>query len=243
MGAAGTRRGATPGARRDAKRSRGRLRLAVACAAVAVVMVLAGCTTAVRIATASLHVQPTVVAIGDSIMKGHGLTAGQAWPALMAEQDGWHLDNLACDGAGFLAIGDDADCGTNFAGLVALATAQHPRLIVIEGSSNDFGQSDQDLLPETVKQLQQLRAALPGTQIIGLSTIWGDTAVPAQLTDVDQQVRTAVENVGGRYLDIGQPLSGHPVWMQSDDVHPTAAGQLAIYAAVQAAFARAGVHA
>jgi len=223
---------------------RGRPRLSLACAAAALLATLVGCAPApLATASPSLDTHPSVVAIGDSIMKGHGLGATQAWPALMAAHDGWRLDNLACDGAGFLAIGADADCGESFSGLVALAVALHPRTIVIEGSSNDFGQRDDDLLPETVKQLAQLRAALPDAQIIGLSTIWGDTTVPAQLADIDQQVRTAVERVGGRFLEIGQPLSGHPEWMQSDDVHPTAAGQLAIYAAVQAAFRKAGVHA
>ncbi len=186
---------------------------------------------------------PTVVTIGDSIMKGHGLSASQAWPALMAEQNGWRLDNLACDGAGFLAVGDDSDCGETFAGLVAHAVALHPRTVIIEGSSNDFGESNDDLLPETRAQLAELRAALPHAQIIGLSTLWGDTAAPAQLADVDQQVRDAVTRVGGVFLTIGQPLSGHPEWMQHDDVHPTAAGQLAIYGAVQTAFDTAHLHA
>ncbi len=209
----------------------------VAVAAVAVL--LAGCTSGAAASSgdkANLVAHPSVVAIGDSIMKGHGLNATDAWPALMAKQDGWRLDNLACDGAGFLAMGDDSDCGNTFAGLVAKAVALHPRTIIIEGSSNDFGESNDALMPETVSQLAQLRAALPNAQIIGLSTIWGDTAVPEQLTDIDNQVREAVTQVGGQFLDIGQPLSGHPEWMQSDDVHPTAAGQLAIYAAVQTAF-------
>jgi acyl-CoA thioesterase-1 len=181
--------------------------------------------------------------IGDSIMKGHGLTAAEAWPTLMAEQNGWRLDNLACDGAGFLAVGDDADCGGTFAGLVAKAVALHPRTIIIEGSSNDFGESDSDLLPETVRQFAELRAALPATQIVALSTIWGDTAAPPQLDDINREVRTAAEDVGGRFLNIGQPLRGHPEWMQPDGVHPTAAGQLAIYAAVQTAFDAAQLHA
>lgn len=187
-------------------------------------------------ATATIVAHPGVVAIGDSIMKGHGLTAIEAWPALLAAQNGWRLDNLACDGAGFLAVGDDSDCGETFAGLVAKAEALHPHTVIIEGSSNDFGESNSALLPETDSQLAQLRLALPDARIIGLSTIWGDTAVPDQLADVDAQVRDAVTKVGGQFLEIGQPLGGHPEWMQSDDVHPTAAGQLAIYAAVQTAF-------
>lgn len=219
------------------------LRPALVVALCAAATVLAGCSAqSAVVPTPSSVAHPNVVAIGDSIMKGHGLPSGEAWPALMAAQNGWRLDNLACDGAGFLAVGNDADCGETFAGLVAKAAALHPRTVIIEGSSNDFGESDGQLLPETESQLAQLRAALPSAQIVGLSTIWGDTAVPAQLADVDAQVRAAVTKVGGQFLEIGQPLSGHPEWMQSDDVHPTAAGQAAINAAVQAAFDAAHLH-
>src|SRR5664279_2458064 len=112
------------------------------------------------------------------------------------------------------------------------AVPVYPTVVTV----GDSIMKDNDLVPETVSQLAQLRAALPDAQIIGLSTIWGDTAVPAQLADIDTQVRTAVERVGGHFLELGQPLAGHPEWMQSDDVHPTAAGQLALYSAVQAAF-------
>lgn len=189
----------------------------------------------------SATARPSVVAIGDSIMKGHGLGPDQAWPALMAVRHGWRLDNLACDGAGFLTTGDDSDCAETFAGLVTKAVEAHPQTVIVEGSSNDFGEDDDALLGETVTELKRLRAALPHAQIIGLSTIWGDTAAPAQLADVDNQVRLAVRDAGGIYLDVGQPLSGHPEWMQPDDVHPTAAGQLAIFAAVDAAFVTAGI--
>lgn len=244
MGPKRAMRGRGRGGEGARERSRRRLAAGAAVAVLATLgMALSGCTSDSKNATAAIHAYPSVVAIGDSIMKGHGLNADEAWPALMAQQNGWRLDNLACDGAGFLAIGDDADCGETFAGLVARAVALHPRTIVIEGSSNDVGKSDRDLKSETIKQLAQLRAALPDVQIIGLSTVWNDTAVPAQLADIDQQVRTAVEKVGGRFLEIGQPLSGHTEWMQSDDVHPTAAGQLAIYAAVQTAFRKAGLRA
>lgn len=210
----------------------------------AVAIALAGCSSQLVVAPSPLSVaHPSVVTIGDSIMKGHGLQADQAWPALLAQRDGWRLDNLACDGAGFLAIGNDADCGETFAGLVAKAEELHPRTVIVEGSSNDFGQDNDSLSSETLSQLQQLRTALPNAQIIGLSTVWGDTAVPAQLADVDAQVRDAVQAVGGTFVSVGQPLSGHPEWMQSDDVHPTAAGQRALAAAVQAAFDAAHLHA
>lgn len=204
---------------------------------------LSGCsasnTKAAATPTPTETARPRLLAIGDSIMKGHGLSADQAWPALIAARRGWTLDNLACDGAGFLATGDKTDCDTTFAGLVKEAEKLQPRTVIVEGSSNDFGQSDAALYKTTIDQLQELHAALPRARIIGLSTVWNDTAVPAQLDNVNDQVRLAVLKVGGRYLDIGQPLGGHPEWMQSDDVHPTAAGQIAIEAAVQNAFAAA----
>src|SRR5689334_3150929 len=56
-----------------------------------------------------------VVTIGDSIMAGYGLDDGQAWPDLLAAQDGESIANVSCSGAGFIAVGG---CGTTFDGLL-----------------------------------------------------------------------------------------------------------------------------
>ena len=56
---------------------------------------------------------------------------------------------------------------------------------------------------------------------------------------IDAQVMQAVEQVGGTYPDIGQPLASHPELMQVDGVHPTAAGQLVLDAAIQGALTTA----
>jgi len=185
--------------------------------------------------------KPEVVAIGDSIMKGHGLTEAEAWPALLAAEDGWSLDNLACNGAGFLTTGDHNDCDGTFAALVDRTLKLQPHTVIVEGSSNDFGEDDEALFQETVNELKELHRVLPDARIVGLSTVWNDTPAPAQLAHVNEQVARAVRQVGGRYVNIGQPLAGHPDWMQSDDVHPTAAGQAAIYLAVKNALAKAKI--
>ena len=96
--------------------------------------------------------RPVVVAIGDSIMRGHGLSAAQAVVA-------------------------------------------------------------------------SLRAKLPTTTIVGISTVWNHTVAPDQMADINEQVRTALLAVKGTYLDIGQPLAGHRSWLQTDGIHPTARGQ------------------
>ena len=182
---------------------------------------------------------PQVLAIGDSIMKGFGLPAAQAWPALLAAQNGWDLTTLACNGAGFRTLGSTQDCGNNFSGVVTTAVALHPDIVLISGSSNDFGENNTALSGSTTTALTRLRAEFPNALIIGISTVWSDTTPPAQLAQINSQVEQAVEQVGGTYLDIGQPLSGHPEWMQADDVHPTAAGQQALDVAIQGAFAAA----
>lgn len=169
--------------------------------------------------------RPVVVAIGDSIMKGHGLSAAQAWPATLARSAGWDLTNLACDGAGFATAGDDNDCGADFSGLVNEALALHPALIIISGSSNDLGIDNDHLRTQTDSVVSSLHAKLPATAILGISTVWNDTVAPEQMTDINEQVRAAILAVKGTYLDIGQPLAGHRTWLQSDRVHPTVRGQ------------------
>ena len=176
-----------------------------------------------------------VVAIGDSIMKGFGLSPADAWPELISATNGWSLDTLACDGAGFVQPGSSFECGDTFVDVSRSAATLAPDLIIIEGSSNDFGQSNSELLSATIRALTILRTQFPNSEIIGLSTVWSETTPPAQLADINSQVQEAVEAVGGHYLDIGQPLSGHPELMQGDDVHPTVAGQAVLAAAIQTA--------
>jgi acyl-CoA thioesterase-1 len=176
-----------------------------------------------------------VLTIGDSIMKGYGLPPEDAWPELISATNGWDLTSLACDGAGFLVPGNSDECGNSFVDVSRSAAALNPDLIIIEGSSNDFGQSNSRLLSATVTALTILRSEFPNAEIIGLSTVWSDTEPPAQLADINSQVQQAVTAVGGRYLDIGQPFSAHPELLQDDDVHPTVAGQVALAAAIQTA--------
>ena len=178
---------------------------------------------------------PQVLTIGDSIMKGFGLPYGQAWPFLVSADNGWALTNVACNGAGVLQIGSSNDCDEDFAGVIDSVSDLHPDIIIFEGSSNDFGLDDSDLLNSSVAELATIRADFPAAQIIGLSTVWGSTDPPDQLAHVSAQVQRAVEQVGGTYLDIGQPMYGHPELMQGDDVHPNTAGQAVLASTIQAA--------
>ena len=176
-----------------------------------------------------------VLTIGDSIMRGWGLRSEDAWPKVIALTKEWDVTNLGCDDAGFVVVGKPSQCADTLLGVSRSVAALHPDLIIIEGSSNDFGQSNTRLLAATIEALATLRSQFPNAEIVGLSTVWSDTPPPAQLAEVNSQMQQAVTAVGGRYVDIGQPLGGHPEFLLNDGVHPTAAGQGALAAAIRTA--------
>ncbi|KQR25079.1 SGNH/GDSL hydrolase family protein [Microbacterium sp. Leaf151] len=180
-----------------------------------------------------------VVTLGDSVMSGFGLPARDAWPRLLAQRTHLSLVNLACPGMGFVVEGD---CGTPYAGLVPAVAALQPDLVIVQSSSNDFWQDPDEIRFETADTVERLHEAAPDALIVALSTIWNDDPeVPDDTAVTSDALRDAVEAVGGTYIDIGQPLVGHPEWLQSDDVHPTAGGQRAIEAAVSSALQGAAV--
>ena len=176
-----------------------------------------------------------VVAIGDSIMEGHGLAPAQAWPALLAQQYGWRLTNLASDGSGFATAGDDGD---TFADQIAVALALHPSIVIISASSNDLDRTPSTLTVDTDDALQTLRAGLPDARIVVVSPVWSDTPAPDRLGAIDAETAAAAQAVGAQVLDIGQPLSARADLVLPDHVHPTVQGQQAIAQAIDRALAR-----
>lgn len=181
---------------------------------------------------------PLVVAIGDSIMAGHGLPSSEAWLALLAQNDDFRLTNLASDGSGFVTVGDNND---TFADQIEAAIDLKPQVVILSGSSNDLGQSDVAIAAATSAAINLLHLRLPNAQIITVSAVWGDTTVPFQMKAIAADVVVATRAVGGTYLRIGQPLAGKAVLLQGDDVHPTAAGQAVLAAAVNRALAKAAI--
>lgn len=180
-----------------------------------------------------------VVTLGDSLMAGSGLERDEAWPALLAQRDDLSITNLACGGMGFVVSGE---CGTSYAGFSPAVAALQPEVILVQSSSNDFWQDPDEIRADTDDTVTQLRDAAPDARIVGLSTIWNDEPeVPDDTATTSDALRSAVDSVGGMFVDVGQPLSGHPEWMQDDDVHPTAEGQQAIEQSVMTALQGAGV--
>jgi acyl-CoA thioesterase I len=146
-----------------------------------------------------------VATIGDSIMSGHGLDPAQAWPVLLGARESVAVSNLGCGGAGFIAVGE---CDTDYSGLVAEAAAEHPDVVIIQSSDNDFGEDDDDIASATTATVASLRTALPNARIIGFSTLWDQPGeLPDQVASTSDDLRSAVEAVGGTFIDLGQPLA------------------------------------
>jgi acyl-CoA thioesterase-1 len=158
----------------------------------------------------------TAVAIGDSIMDGHGLTEAQSWPSVLADSEGWNLTDLASDGTGYVTVGAAND---TFAAQADKAVALDPDIVIVAGSSNDLGQDTTAVQQAEARLVQTISTKLPRARIVAVTT------PPAQLADFDSVVEQSVAGSSGTYLDVGQPLAGRADLMQSDDVHPTAAGQ------------------
>ncbi|WP_460517257.1 SGNH/GDSL hydrolase family protein [Humibacter antri] len=209
-----------------------------ALAMASVALAVAGNLTIGAPAAAATSGRSTAVAIGDSIMDGHNLQPDQAWPVIIAGDDDWALTNLAADGDGFVTVGDN---GTIFLQQVSEAISLHPQTVVLSASSNDLGVPEPEVRSAMVSAVDELHAALPNTEIVGVSAIWNQNDPPPQLDQMGTDLKRTVTAVGGTYLAIGNPLKDRPDLMQGGDVHPTAAGQLMIAAAVQSALARKGL--
>lgn len=190
-------------------------------------------------APASISQPQTVVTIGDSIMAAYGLDDDEGWPELLATGTPSKLVNLACSGAGFIAVGG---CGTNYAGLIGQAVQAQPTVVIVQSSSNDMGQSDAAIDKATTATMAALRAALPDATIVALSTVWNEeSSPPAEVESSSRAIERAAAAQHGIYLDLGQPLEGHPEWMQSDDVHPTSDGQRVLAESVRDRLASVGI--
>ncbi|MFP3465047.1 SGNH/GDSL hydrolase family protein [Leifsonia sp. SIMBA_070] len=170
-----------------------------------------------------------VAVIGDSIESGLGLDADEAWPALVAQTEGWELDNLSVPGAGFVAQGSN---GADFSAQVDAAIASKPQLVLIGASDNDLGTDMTQVADAMQTQVARLRSALPDARIVGYNALSGE-AGDADLAPLDSALQQAVDAVHGSWVDLGEPYRDLAGLEQDDGEHPTLPGQQAIAAVVE----------
>lgn len=177
----------------------------------------------------------TVAFIGDSYTAGAGVLPQDAWPSVLAAKRGWKVVNLARGGTGYLAAwtsGGQKACGQdvcpNYLGMVPQVVAASPDVVIVSGGRNDGTKLMPEIQQNITAVYTELRKDLPKAKIVATSPILAADDQPSSFPEFKAAVKSAVESVGGTYLDLGAPLGGHPELIGPDGVHPNTAGQKAL---------------
>lgn len=242
----------------------------LAFAAVAVVLGLSGCAPAepvpVADKTASYYVAQstqkpsfaaaapavapvtnTVAFIGDSYSVGVGAAKGSGFVDLVAAKYKLKVSNFAQGGTGYIrrrASHGTGACGRevcpNYNEMAPKVITNAPATVIVSGGRNDL--ADVAAFTNAANQLfQTLRAGLPEATIIATSPVWAAADMPPTASQMQDAVKAAVTSVGGTYVDLGDPLDGHPELVTRDKVHPNSAGHKALADAVIAGLTAAEV--
>lgn len=154
---------------------------------------------------ASTPAGPTVVVIGDSYSVGDPTTT---WVGQAARQLGWgELTNLSSPGRGFITRPRECDffpCDT-FSGTISVIAAIRPDVVVTFGGTAD---GDYSLEGYASDYFWALRAALPNARLIAISPVTTEASADYWLTLHRDTIRSATQEVGGTFVDVGQPGLG-----------------------------------
>lgn len=198
-------------------------------------------TTATATATASPAAPAqSVVFIGDSFAQGAGSsTPASRWTSKLTLDRGWTEKNIARGGTGYLATpaSPKAACGLDycptFEEMIPEAVKTKPDTVIVSGGRNDVGFRYAPFVSAVDGFYSELRRALPEARIVAVSPVWDSSKPPAQLAAYGDAIRAAVTAVRGDYVDVKQPLVGHPDWITPDGADTKDAGHTAIYAALK----------
>jgi lysophospholipase L1-like esterase len=170
-----------------------------------------------------------VVFLGDGYTADGGSDAAHRFPVLVGAAEKWDVQVVSCELASYASTGN---CGSDYAGLIPKIAASHPDIVVITGGRNDVANASGTAAAATAF-FTQLSTALPGATVYAVSPLWDDDPADAALGTVQQSVQAAAAASGATYLDIGEPLRGHPELVKSDGVVPNNAGNAAIAQAIE----------
>jgi lysophospholipase L1-like esterase len=159
---------------------------------------------------------------------------------------GWDEINLGRGGTGYVTSveGDlsKTACGLDycpsFLEMIPEVLEANPDFVVVTGGRNDLSRTTEPAYAAGVAEFfAALRRGLPHVTIMALSPIWDDRPVPAGLQTMRTVIEREVTRVGGRYVNLGDPLLNRPDLVASDNrVLPNDAGHAAIASAFDAAY-------
>jgi lysophospholipase L1-like esterase len=172
-----------------------------------------------------------VAYLGDDWTAGRGASSrAKRWTTLLSKQLGVSERNFGAAGTGYAKSSGHAG---SYRSRVAAVVAAHPDVVVVSGGRNDARLAPAKVTVQARTLFETLHAKLPKAILIGLPPFWGDSATPVTLVPLAQAIKTAVMAAGGFYLDVPDPLFGHPKYM-ADAADPNDKGYAAIAAALKA---------
>ena len=179
---------------------------------------------------AAQNTSKTVLFIGDSYSEGKGAgTTAKRFTTLTASAMGWREVNAAQGCTGYVT-----QCWMNHTlhidyESVLQTISMQPDVVIVSGGRNDQWSSTTSA--SIYYFYACLRAKFPAAQLFATSPIWGASRKPpAKLQLLQSAVQTAASKNGATYIDLGNPLLGHPEYMAKDAIHPNARGHAAIAA-------------
>ena len=179
---------------------------------------------------AAIEDVPDVAFLGDSYTVGTGATTERdRWTSTLARTMEWDEHNYGVGGTNYGTAGQ-FDGGNPYTDRVPTIVAAAPDMVIVSGGRNEMSAEQE---PGIAATFQELRAGLPDADIVAVSPFWDDDApYPDRLTELGEVIRAEVEAVGGRYLEVGNPLEGRPDLI-SDGVHPNDEGYALLAETVQ----------
>jgi lysophospholipase L1-like esterase len=173
--------------------------------------------------------EPIVAFLGDDYTSGLGASAKDArFTSIVATALHVIERNFGVAGSGYESAGRTGNYLTRLPDIVAA----HPDVVVVTGGRNDIDSDQTTVTDHITKLFARLHDRLPGTVLIAVAPFWGDSPARSELAPIASAVASAVRAAGGSYLDIADPLLGHPDWM-ANEADPNDAGYAAIAAAVE----------
>ena len=171
----------------------------------------------------------TIVVVGDSLSSGYGVGAEQSWVAMLA-------DTLQAEGYGYRVVNASIAGDTSSGGLARLPRllqTHDPELVVIELGGNDGlrGQPVGALRDNLAKMIELSRES--GAQVLLAGMRIPPNYGPAYTRSLAAVYPEVAAQQGTTLIEfLLEDVALHRELMQSDGIHPNAAGQKVVFANV-----------
>lgn len=179
--------------------------------------------------SASQAAGPLIAFLGDDWTAGSGATGkAQRFTTLLCAQLGAQEKNFGVDGTGYAKSSAD---GGPYESRIAAVVSAHPQVVVVSGGRNDNLDAPATSAAYAHALFARLHDKLPDAVLIAVAPFWGDSDLPQSMIALGAAVKRGVTDAGGTYLDLPDPIHGHPSFM-ADLADPNDQGYAAIAAAL-----------